>query len=128
MTRPIAGIACALLLSGCALPAVISGDTSQCSTANRQLAQARAYAIVLQIAITTAEAAGNIPAVAAAQAALNLVNQDITAFQNLVTSACASPTPGPTAHTLLGGPVITSSDAATRIARDKHLAEAFKAN
>lgn len=118
----------ALSASGCALTGAISGNTSDCASAEKQLATAKASLALAQIALTSAEAFGNPPAILLAQTAVNTISADVTSIGALVTQSCAAP--APTAHmarlVVSPSPVITLADAKRLAAADQKLADALK--
>ena len=116
--------ALALSLAGCSTLGAISGNSGDCASAQKQLGLARASLTLTQIALSSAEAFGNPPAIALAQTAVNTINADVTAIQALVSQSCAV-APPPNSLVALP-PTITLSKARSLAASDKKLADALK--
>jgi hypothetical protein len=113
------------LVGGCAVTGAISGNTTDCPGAQRQLSSTRASLALAQIALTSAEAFGSPSAIQLAQTAVNTISADLTSIQALVTQACAAP--GPVVAHLAALPVITL-DEAKKLAREAdNLAKEAKA-
>ncbi len=119
----------AVAVSGCAITGALSGNPTDCATAQKQLASARASLTLAQIALSSAEAFGNPPAIALTQTAVNTISADVNAIQTLVTQDCAVTPAGPAPAKMARSfavPTVTLAQAKALATSDAKLVDALQ--
>jgi hypothetical protein len=116
-------------LAACAVTGALTGTTSDCASAQKELTTAQSALGVARSGLAAAEVLGVSGPIALAQAAVNTISGDVTQIQALVNTECVASGAAPAFSARAArSPTITIAKAHTLAAADAKLADAVSAH